>query len=197
MVVAFGALACTAWIACAGEDVTATTADSVENLCDQLCKKVVANCNTGDKQMFRTVEQCMTTCLTLEPGVVSTTSGNTIRCRIAEVDKGNCNGAGVLGGGVCGKPCDGFCRVEAATCADAGTRAYDTEGECIETCEAQLMFDPASAQGISQPFTGADTLNCRAQHLILAETEKDPHCGHLAVKSVPCSGPKPGDAGAP
>ncbi len=196
-VVAIGALACTVWLGCTGEDATPPSAGSVETLCDELCRKTLATCNTGAKQMFRTTEQCVATCRSFDPGVEGIATGNTIRCRIAEVDKGNCNGAGLLGGDVCGKPCDGFCRAEAVACKAAATRKYDSEGSCVEQCETELVFVASAAQGADQPFTGDNTLNCRAQHLLLSFADPDPHCGHLdPVNSIPCSGPKPGaDAG--
>ena len=179
------------WLGCTGEDApaapTSNTGASLSQLCDELCRKTMAACTTGANLIYRSVEQCVQTCNKLEPGLEGTTTGNTIRCRIAEVNAGNCNGAGPLGGGKCGRVCDGFCRVSAASCKELNP--FTSEGTCVETCEGQIAFDPAAPQGAEQPFNGRNTLNCRAQHLLLTFTEPGTRCAHLGVQSPPCSAP--------
>lgn len=186
-----------AWLGCTGEDPPSTSGDTVADLCDELCTKVLSTCNEGAKQMFRDTAQCVESCQALDPGVAGSTTGNTIRCRIAQVDARDCNGAGVLGGGKCGQRCDGYCRVAATACAalPEAQRPYRNEADCVETCDGQLRFDPTATEGANQPFVGEDTLNCRTPHLLFALSDPQTHCGHLGVRSPPCSGASPADAG--
>lgn len=196
------ALVAVVWLGCSGDDTSSSPGVVTDPnvLCDQLCKRVIGTCNEGAKRMFRTEEQCIKACLMFDTGVVGGTTGNTIRCRLAQAEAGNCNGAGILGGTACGSPCDGFCRVTAKTCTGSGAaqNPFGTEETCVETCESKIRFDSAASQGTEQEFFGADTLNCRAQHLLLALSQQDPHCSHGAVESAVCKGAGAGaDAGGP
>lgn len=196
------ALVAVVWLGCSGDDTSSSPGVVTDPnvLCDQLCKRVIGTCNEGAKRMFRTEEQCIKACLMFDTGVVGGTTGNTIRCRLAQAEAGNCNGAGILGGTACGSPCDGFCRVTAKTCTGSGAaqNPFGTEETCVETCESKIRFDGAASQGTEQEFFGADTLNCRAQHLLLALSQQDPHCSHGAVESAVCKGAGAGaDAGGP
>jgi hypothetical protein len=181
-------------VACTGEDASTRTpfedaAATASELCGQMCTKAMTQC-TGAQTIYADEAQCVATCKALDLGVAGSGAGNTIRCRIAQLQAGNCSGGGVLGGNVCGAPCDGFCKVTSKACSAATQVAnpFGDEGTCLETCRASLRFDPNAAQGGDISLT-SDTLNCRAQHLLLATKDPDPHCGHLKVPSPVCTAP--------
>jgi hypothetical protein len=179
--------------ACVGDD--GATESSSAALCDEYCTKVIATC-TGGQAMYSSKAQCLSTCSALRPETETSAAGNTVRCRLNQVQAGNCAGAGLTGGGACGQPCEGFCRVTAKACAP-DLLPLGGEGSCLETCRTEIRYDPAKADGVAQPLDGEDTLNCRAQHLLLALSEPSPHCLHLRTTASPCNrAPAAKDAGA-
>lgn len=180
--------------ACTGDDVATgkrpfeDPAATASQLCDEMCTKALTKCS-GDATIYAETSECLATCQALDLGVAASGTGNTVRCRIAQLDANNCKGGSVLGGGVCGGPCDGFCKLTSKACpGGAGKVAnpFGDEGTCLETCRAKFRFDPDGPQGGAISID-TDTLNCRSQHLLLATKNPDPHCTHLPENSSLCS----------
>jgi hypothetical protein len=166
-------------------------AASSDATCTTYCNRILDEC-TGTNAMYRDNTQCLAACKALDPANETSKSGNTVNCRLARLDAKDCPGAGLLGGGECGQRCDGFCKVTIATCASQPMPPFDGIGSCVEQC-SKMTFDPAATEGVDQPLAGADTLNCRVQHLLLAIEQPVPHCGHVALQSAMCM--PPADAG--
>ena len=179
-------------VACSASDPAPAPAGDA--LCSTYCNRILAEC-TGADTMYRDSAQCMTACKDLDPVNETGETGNTVKCRVGQLDKKNCRSAGPLGGGVCGQRCDGFCKIVQATCSTQAAPPYPDLGTCTEECNTVLRFDPAAPEGIEQPFTGEDTLNCRVQHLLLAFKDPNPHCNHVAVQSAQCRASASSDAG--
>jgi hypothetical protein len=167
-------------------------AASSDATCSTYCTRILDEC-TGANAMYRDNTQCLAACKALDPANETGKSGNTVNCRLARLDNKDCPGAGLLGGGVCGQRCDGFCKVTIATCGTQADPPFDGIGSCVEQCTSSIPFDPNATEGVDQPLNGEDTLNCRVQHLLLAIEQPVPHCGHLRVQSSMCNGAQ--DAG--
>jgi hypothetical protein len=191
--------------ACVGEDAVAPPAGdggadtgASQDRCVEYCSTVNKNC-TGENRQYRDDAECMRVCVLLEPGAEGDRTQNTVSCRLANAKLGQtkaiCANAGAWGGDVCGKRCETFCAVNAASCGTLGAAApFADKADCLEKACPVLRFDPVVGDSPDQAFEGDDTLNCRSFHLVLAlENALATHCPHTKLVSPVC---RVRDAGA-
>src|SRR5688500_6575130 len=173
------------WIGCVGR-----TEPPPVPICTQYCDALNLNCNGLE---YKDQDECLKVCALMDEGaegVIDDTAG----CRLGfakqarNKDEAACKKASAFGGAACGDPCTTFCQLNDRICitgADIPAKPYDSESSCFEECKTRLRYDPNAPEGV-QAFDGADTLNCRMFHLILALGDKATHCPHTAVSSATC-----------
>lgn len=171
--------------ACVSDEPAAPPPD----LCEDYCDAVIANC-TGELKAFESKSQCTEMCALLPQGTEGG-SDNTVGCRLAHARIGNskeeCRMASGFGGGACGGRCEVFCDMVDKNCIQplGAGGPYPSKSTCFEAC-AGIAYDEATSEGTSQPFEGADTLNCRMYHMILSLDDQAGHCPHTGIPSATC-----------
>ncbi len=153
--------------------------------CDYYCELMEATCGG--------LADCQEVCATFHgwpegPGIGA--GGNTLGCRIAQAQAGDCTAASPSGGNVCGTWCEVYCDLEAKNCPD-GDSLYADHAECLAACDD--FFDGGQAGE-----TSGDSVQCRIYHLGVAG---DPdaggaavHCPHGAVDGGGVCVATPGDS---
>ena len=158
---------------------------SKEDVCAEYCETIETYCK-GDNRQYRTSEQCLAVCKTLEIGREKDKEGNTAYCRAnnaAEAEDNPdtfCIASGPGGGGICGDGCESFCHIQTAVCT-GDNRQYPTTTECMTKCED---FDLSATY--SSDINDGDTFACRLAQLTLAAVSPDKHCPGIAPDSSVC-----------
>jgi len=150
--------------------------------CESYCVAVQAGC-TGEFAQYQTREVCLSTCALLPLGTAADTSGNTVGCRLHNVqlatDTGergdHCPIAGPAGGASCGDRCQNFCSVFVPSCIGLSAVA-DTES-CLAFC-ASSIDHPEWNPLVPEELDHDDSIQCRIWHLANAAQSPDIHCGH-------------------
>lgn len=116
---------------------------------------------------------CLDFCHTwagLPAGESGARSGNSAACRTYHAGAAatgakatHCQHAGPTGGDTCGSWCDNYCHLALRNCTGA-QQLYKSDGECQAACEA------IAADGQPTDREG-DTIQCRINNLILAQTK--------------------------
>ncbi len=159
--------------------------------CQGYCDAIQASC-TEEFQEYQTPEACLSTCEQLALGAAEDTTGNTVGCRMHNVqlakDTGElvdyCPIAGPVGGGSCGDRCDNFCALFVPNCA-AFSAATDT-ASCLTLCQSSPdnpVWDPRIPE--EKDFDAS--IQCRIWHLANAVLDPTLHCGH-ADGTTKCDG---------
>lgn len=187
--VCFSLVAAASWTGCVDDTATGTTQIPI---CVQYCDALDANCSTLE---YKNRDECLKACAFMKEGNEGD-KDDTVGCRLAfakaakQGDKADCKKASAFGGTACGDPCATFCRMNDKMCisgSDASSKPYTSESSCFETCKtAPIAYDPNGEEGPDQTFQGADDLNCRMFHLILAIDDRAVHCAHTGVPSATC-----------
>ena len=178
--------------ACFSEDTGNDTGNTSggDDACQSYCERLQNNC-TGDFQQFGTVDDCKATCKFYPAGGDGDQSGHSLGCRAtkaanaAEGDQATfCPQAGPTGGGICGSPCESFCKLAMAVCT-GGNAQWNNEQECLNEC---LTYPDLNAVPFSSNVTSGDSFACRMYHLnVAAVVDPDIHCTHIDTDSPPCS----------
>lgn len=159
-------------------------------ICPRYCDKLDESCAGLE---YKDRDQCLAACALMKPGNEGD-NDNTAGCRLGQAEKAtkgdgaSCKKASAFGGQACGNPCTTFCQLVDAICIqgnDSASKPYTSESSCVEQC-ASLTYDPNGDEGQKQDFAGADTLNCRMFHLLLAIDDKAGHCPHTGAVSDTC-----------
>lgn len=169
----------------------ASTGATPVPICVRYCDALEANCAGLE---YKNRDECLATCALMKEGNEGD-KDDTVGCRLAFAksaapgDKAACKKGSAYGGAACGDPCATFCRLDDKICisgSDASSKPYNSESTCFEACKTNpLVYDPNGEEG-PQVFQGADTLNCRMFHLILALGDREGHCPHTAPTSATC-----------
>jgi len=178
--------------------LVACVSDSTSTIdpCVSYCDAVFKNC-TDDLAAYSERPQCNEMCKFIPSGADD--DEDTIECRNAHARKAaepgadkarECKAASAYGGGVCGSNVVRvFCKRVESICIKEPVNGvqppYASEADCEESA-SKITFDANGPEGPKQPFTGADTINCRMNHLILALDGRVPHCSHTALTSDVC-----------
>lgn len=172
------------WLGCVEDD---TTTGTVVPVCPRYCDELDAKCAGLE---YKDRDQCLAACAFMKPGNEGDTD-DSAGCRLGQAklatkgDKASCKKASAYGGEACGDPCTTFCKLVNEICIEgSGSPPYTSESSCFEQCKA-IPYDKAGDEG-PQAFEGADTLNCRMFHLLLAIDDKAGHCPHTAPVSATC-----------
>jgi hypothetical protein len=145
--------------------------------CGDYCTLVNQNC-TGTTNAQYSDFDCKTACTTTSAwdlGTTGATSGNTLDCRVTYANLAasdpatNCTIAGMRGGGVCGKRCDGFCRLVDKNCTGAN----------------QIYADDAACQAACAQWTPSK-VDCVIYHMNAAGIDPVTHCPHGTPTSHAC-----------
>jgi hypothetical protein len=176
------------------------TSSPVAPSCAEYCDLFMASCALSPE--FANGTDCLKYCETfgqIPAGVAGADSGNSLGCRITELEKAtadgfdgkmidSCRAAGPSGGNVCGTWCENYCHLAIKNCSDEPT-FFETFNECTEAC-SQFPTDGevASAKG--------DTVQCRIYHLGVAGDDLSGgagvHCPHGSVAGTgACEPPDP------
>ena len=159
--------------------------------------------------LFSDKNRCMAVCEAYPRGEPGNPSGNTLACRIAQLEKLSpidrteartyCPGAGPGGSAptgegpnaACGSNCVGFCRLRQAICLNE-----QAESECVRKCQA--LPDKGDYNAGADFGGGEDTIQCRLAHLSAAAEygrravieskpelleDRNNHCAHSNIKS--------------
>jgi hypothetical protein len=159
--------------------------------CQAYCDTIQATC-TAEFQEYQTPEACLSTCGQIPLGAESDTSGDTVGCRMHNVqlakDTGElgdyCPISGPVGGGSCGDRCENFCTLFVPTCA--AYTAITDQASCLTFCQTSpdnAVWDP---QDPNQKDHDA-SIQCRIWHLANAVLDPTLHCGH-AAGTTKCEG---------
>jgi hypothetical protein len=184
--------------------------DAGELSCDRYCALALDRCKVEQKvQLFASEARCKAVCAAYPPGDRSNPTGNTLACRIAQLEKlapGDtleaptyCPGAGPGGSAsegegdnaACGSNCVGFCRLRQHVCINE-----QAELECVRKCQA--LHDDGTYNAGADFGGGADSIQCRLAHLSAAAEygrqavlennpklleDRNNHCAHSNIKS--------------
>jgi hypothetical protein len=160
--------------------------------CDQYCQTVMGAC-TGVNAEYTSGAVCQSICGLLEPGFVGGAPADTVACRqthalMASGDPATeCPKAGPLGIGDCQPdPCQSYCQLDLALCADAGNPPYTDITQCRMQCPGYPYLPDAG--DIAK--TNGNTLNCRIYHLESAYAGGmlvGVHCPHTGQVSATCN----------
>lgn len=171
--------------------------------CERYCSLALDRCKMEQGvQLYSELKRCMGVCQAFPVGDPTNPTGNTLACRIAQLEKlapGDvlesktyCPGAGPGGSAprgegehtACGKNCESFCRIRQVVCP--GEQA---ESECLRKCES--LPDLLGYNASDDFKSGADNIQCRLAHLSAAAGyhfagefgDRDGHCAHSNIKS--------------
>jgi hypothetical protein len=168
-------------------------------LCQQYCSLAKSIC-TGNNAIYSGDETCLSTCRLLDPGDELEPGGNTVACRISQLNNaeqdseadsisGFCAAAGPGGNGKCGSNCVDYCALYVQACSGAQAalvaNQYADQDLCVSHCKGLTDTPKVSLQ--SSYTMGGDNLQCRLAHLSAAASAPETHCGHaqLQVQSKP------------
>ncbi len=142
--------------------------------CFELCDLVGERCENAYPQR----EHCLYMCRNYDRG--SDLDGkNTLECRLRHAREGKCDAAHTNGGGVCGEPCEMYCKLAQQNCSADDVALYRNERKCLSACEL-LVGDGAFTDW--QFDIEGDTVQCRTYHLGLPAAEfPGKHCPHAGV----------------
>jgi hypothetical protein len=164
--------------------------------CSSYCTEIAKKCG-GDKEQYRSNDECLKACGFLELGTIKDGDVNSVGCRLRKAQNANtkddCAAAGPFGGGVCGSRCASFCNMDSKHCSTAnGVTTPPFKGSSADCNEACVKFavDASEGESTKQQFDGKDTINCRQFHLILALSDAPGHCPHTDINSATCK-PRP------
>lgn len=174
-----------------GIDERTLAADEGALSCQAYCDTIQATC-TAEFQEYQTPEACLSTCGQLPLGTESDTSGNTVGCRLHNVqlakDTGElvdyCPISGPVGGGSCGDRCENFCALFVPTCAAYTT--YADQASCLAFCQQSPdnpVWDPRDPNQKDHDAS----IQCRIWHLANAVLDPTLHCTH-ADGTAKCEG---------
>lgn len=180
-------LAATAAMGCngiLGIDDRTLVEDTTGLSCQNYCDAIQAACTDAFKE-YETPEACLATCAKLELGTADDTSGNTVGCRMRNVqlakDTGElgdyCPISGPVGGGTCGTRCDNFCALYVPSCTGFA------ESADAATCPAFCQNSPDNPDwdpGIAEQKDHDASIQCRIWHLANAFLDPTLHCNHAA-----------------
>lgn len=171
-------------------------------LCQQYCTQVMDICKTPNSA-YADVSTCLGICALLPPGEAVEKTGNTVMCRLNQLNNqtitgeastlaDTCAKAGPGGAGVCGSNCESYCQLYQAACqADQPqldvTPQYDPK-QCAAACEG--LRDTGSFD-TDDNYTG-DTLQCRLVHTSAATVDPQRHCVHAQLQAQGQAMPEPG-----
>ena len=197
------------------EDRTYDGAAAPSPQCQQYCNLAKSIC-TGNNAIYSGDATCLATCKLLDLGDELEPAGNTVACRVSQLNNalqdteadsvaGFCAAAGPGGNGRCGSNCEDYCALYVQACDGAQpalvASQYADQDQCLSHCKGLTDTPKISLQ--SSYMTGADTLQCRLAHLSAAASEPDTHCGHAQLQvqakpdpknSGPCVDPPDADA---
>jgi hypothetical protein len=178
------------------------TSTPVAPTCGEYCELFMASC--AESPEFANATHCLNYCETfgkIPAGEVGAVSGNSLACRITELEKtkaegfegklsDSCRAAGPSGGNVCGTWCENYCHLAIKNCSGEVTY-FETFNDCKQACsEFPTDGEVASAQG--------DTVQCRIYHLGVAGDDlsggAEIHCPHGSVSGTgACEPPDPSE----
>lgn len=169
---------------------------TVQPTCSAYCADVIGVCGhtlgAGAKPAGQYLDDkaCLAACETsykFPAGQVWNRSQNTLGCRVwhakaalSEDPLFHCEAAGPTGGGVCGDPCELYCELTAATCAE-DLAPYESPAACLTAC---AEMDTSGKVGATQ----GDSLQCRLG--LLAASWED---SFLPATQCPLVGADPKD----
>jgi hypothetical protein len=149
--------------------------------CAGYCAALKAAC-TGPNQQFSTNDRCINACGTYPVGAASDTMGDTLGCRLHELEAAaadpstHCVNAGPGGDGVCGTNCDGYCQIAQAFCTAANNaEIYPDASVCQTHCAKFPQTVKYSVADDAGSHFGADVA-CLLYHVQEATTAPMEHC---------------------
>jgi hypothetical protein len=148
------------------------------SLCDSYCAAAQSVC-TGDTAIYGNAAVCLATCAKMVPGTMADTTGNTVGCRLHQLEAAQeehkpaqyCPAAGPGGDGACGSDCDGYCELMLGICP----QVFDNATECQAACKAVPRLPPYTAN-----IALENSIECRLYHLTNASLDPGTHCPHAA-----------------
>jgi hypothetical protein len=138
--------------------------------CTEYCDLIDSRC-TAENAVYPNTEACMAVCALMEPGALGDASGNTLECRMAQLNASDfevpmrCPAAGPGGNGSCGANCESFCKLRQQVCDGVQPAAPDIADPmfCNDACQG---LADTKGSGVSAQAT--DTLQCRLIEVSLA-----------------------------
>jgi hypothetical protein len=171
--------------------VDAASLSPRQTACRDYCVTIQQACVETNAQ-YQSEESCLEICNELmrteaEREDAGGSVNDTIECRLAaaravievgaEIDN-LCVSAGMWGNDECGAPCEVYCSMMSAACAEQ----FESFDSCPDECD--------EVQPGGKPFgvmvDPGNTLECRVNHIRLATTTRNPetHCPHAAGVAV-------------
>lgn len=180
----------------AGTAGTGGTGGTANELCDQYCDEVLANC-TGQLVQYPNREQCLAICAAIPVG--DGPNGNTMTCRLQQAISARTSGepvehcaaagpggANATGLAICGSNCEGYCGLMEDVCPDA----FGSVGACLQECSSLPDLG-----GFNSGIDKGNSVQCRLWHVSAATQAVFPHCEH-AAGAQPCDPGTPGPGGS-
>lgn len=136
--------------------------------CDAYCDLIQSLC-VKDSSQYGSKDACIGLCSTFPEGTLDDKSGNTLGCRIHElesnkamIEQSACAAAGPGGAGKCGTNCDSYCKSILTVCP--GT--FDSEQDCMTVCTPLIECAPYYvAEGVTPDNP---SIQCRLYHMSVA-----------------------------
>ncbi len=162
--------------------------------CQKYCSLAKDVCG-GTNALYADDSTCLGICALLLPGEEIEPQGNTVACRINQLEVAQqvtpgepatlpdyCAKAGPGGNGTCGSNCESYCQLYAGACqADQpqlGNTQYNQK-TCVAKCQGLTNLDTFDWMS---NYSG-DTLQCRLAHTSAATVNPGEHCVHAQLQA--------------
>ena len=170
--------------------------------CTQYCGMIMDMCKTPSSAYADKVT-CLGICELIPPGEVIEKTGNTLVCRMNQLNNqlitgeastlaDTCAKAGPGGAGVCGSDCESYCQLYQAACQADQPQLDVTPQYDPKSCEAACQgLKDTGGFDTDANYTG-DTLQCRLVHTSAATVNPREHCVHAQLQAQGQAMPAPG-----